>query len=84
VKIGAFYSLSSDYFEMGRQVANIANRIIHDGEKMPPIIYPEVTNLMINKRVADKIGIKVSNKALKEAKKTYNRATKFISKHEEI
>lgn len=72
VKAGALLALECDYHDIGRQAARIAVRVLN-GENAGsiPVVFPERTNLMVNQRTAQLIGINIPKKLLEEAKEVY-------------
>jgi putative ABC transport system substrate-binding protein len=68
VKAGALMALSCDYEDVGKQAAEVANRIL-DGENPGdvPVAVPRKVSLCINLRTADHIGLRVSEDVIKLA-----------------
>lgn len=68
VKAGALMTLSCDYNDIGRQTAEIANRILKgEDPKNIPIAVPRKTQLWINLRIADQIGLRIPDYVIKSA-----------------
>lgn len=68
VKAGALFSLDCDYEDIGKQSAEIALRILM-GERadLIPFLHPRKQNLCLNLIVAERLGIKIPKKIIKEA-----------------
>ena len=56
---GALLSLVADYRDMGRQAAEVAERVAA-GEEPPPIQHPRRVQTSLNLRIADRLGITVN------------------------
>ncbi len=71
-KAGALFSLDSDYNEVGRQAAEIAVRIMRgeDPRNIAPAL-PRKCRLSVNLAVAQRMGIGIPPKVLKEAIEVY-------------
>ncbi len=72
VRAGALFALSVQNRQLGRQVGQLSNRIL-DGKKpsQMPIEMAQDAELSINTKVAESLGIKVSNELLQQAKHIY-------------
>jgi putative ABC transport system substrate-binding protein len=72
VKAGALFALECDYRDIGSQSAQAAIRIL-GGEKPGniPIYVPRKTRLVVNRKIADVIGVTISPKILAEAHEIY-------------
>ncbi|WP_020562240.1 ABC transporter substrate-binding protein [Methylosarcina fibrata] len=73
VKSGAFYSLSWDYEDLGRQCAIQSDTLI---KGIPiqnvPVEYPRKTAYSINAKIAEHMNIEISQALLKNAKLIFN------------
>ena len=71
-KAGALFSLDSDYNEVGRQAAEIALRILRgeDPRNIAPML-PRKCRLSVNVAVAQRMGIDIPARIMKEAKEVY-------------
>lgn len=73
VKSGAFYSLSWDYEDLGRQCAIQSDTLI---KGVPihnvPVEYPRKTTYSINSKIAEHMNIEISQTLLKNAKLIFN------------
>lgn len=69
VSRGALAALGPDQYALGRQVGDMVRRLL-DGEAVQeiPVEYPSQVNIVLNQKVADKIGYTFMDKHLKEAK----------------
>jgi putative tryptophan/tyrosine transport system substrate-binding protein len=68
VKAGFLFSLTPDYFSIGKQAGHIVCKPGEDISKMQPIIEsPEVLNLAINLKTAKRIGLNISPNILNSA-----------------
>lgn len=73
VKNGGMFSIDADYQDIGAQSAGIANEIL-SGSRLPGQIgiqFPRKTNLIINLKIANKIGLALSQTIINEAYKVY-------------
>jgi putative tryptophan/tyrosine transport system substrate-binding protein len=72
VKAGALFALECDYSDIGRQSAQMAiNVMVNKFTVSVPIALPEKMNLVVNKKIAELIGIEIPQKLLEEAKEVY-------------
>ena len=72
VKAGALYALSADYFDTGKQAGELALEIIRNGfMDHQVIITPRKSQLFINKRMAEIMGIKIPTPLLEQVKQIY-------------
>jgi len=68
VKAGALMALSCDYYDIGKQAAGIANRILNgESPEDIPISVPRKVSFHINLKTADHIGLQVSQDVIKLA-----------------
>lgn len=73
VKSGAFYSLSWDYDDLGRQCAIQSDTLIKGVPiQSVPIEYPRKTAYSINAKIAEHMNIEISQALLKNAKLIFN------------
>ncbi len=73
VKNGGLLSLDADYGDIGAQAGDIVNEIL-SGAKLPGQIgiqFPRKANLIINLKIANKIGLSISQSILNEAAQIY-------------
>ena len=73
VKEGGTFSLDIDYKKMGEELGEMANRIL-SGEisaQQLKFQYPEKTRLIINLKIAEKIGLEIPSSFLNKAEKVY-------------
>ncbi len=73
VEVGATIALSPSFFDNGRQAANMVQRIL-DQNLQPrdvPISYHENPDLVLNLKIADKIGLEVPPELTNSAKIVY-------------
>ena len=72
VKAGALLALECDYSNIGRQSAQMAIKILaNKAVASIPVALPEKMNLVVNKKIAELIGIEIPQKLLEEAKEVY-------------
>ncbi len=68
VKAGFLFSLTPDYFSMGKQAGNIVCKFQKDKPKTQPLIEsPQVLKLAINLKTAKRIGLSISPDVLNSA-----------------
>jgi len=68
VKAGALMALSCDYADIGKQAAEIANRVLNDENPGDiPVAVPRKVSLCINLKIADRIGLRVPGDVIKLA-----------------
>lgn len=62
VKRGGFAAYGFDYYDIGYQAGEMAAQILKDGKKPAdlPVQYPKKLKLLINKKVAKEMGIKLN------------------------
>ncbi|MGZ8095501.1 MAG: ABC transporter substrate-binding protein [Methylosarcina sp.] len=73
VKSGAFYALSWDYDDLGRQCAIQSDTLIKGVPiQKVPIEYPRKTTYSINAKIAQHMNIEISEALLKNAKLIFN------------
>lgn len=72
VKAGALLALSCNYEDIGRQSGELAVRILA-GEKPSqiPITVPRKVSLLLNRKVAERIGIKIPNHIIAKADEVF-------------
>ena len=72
VKAGALIALSCDYKDIGKQAGEISVRILK-GERCTDIkiVQPRQVKLFLNAAVADRLGITIPRKILKEAEEVF-------------
>jgi putative ABC transport system substrate-binding protein len=68
VEMGAVASLDIDPYDMGEQVASIVNRVLA-GQSARSTVYARKSHLTINKKIATKLGITISEGLLNEVDK---------------
>ena len=72
VKAGALLALECDYSDIGRQTAQMAIKVlVNKATASLPVALPERMNLVVNKKIAELIGIEIPKKLLEEAKEVY-------------
>ena len=72
VKIGSLFSLGFDTTEMGRQIGEIAKRVLLKGSASGiQHSHPDKLNLYINSRTSKTMNVKMPAALLKTAKKVY-------------
>ena len=68
VKAGAFFCLTVDYREQGEAAAEMAEKVLEGFEPAAmPVKRPENIKLSINRNTAERLGIKINRKFLKDA-----------------
>jgi len=68
VKAGAFFCLSVDYKEQGETAAQMAEKILEGFDPaIMPVKRPKNVKLSINRKTAERLGIKINRKFLKDA-----------------
>jgi putative ABC transport system substrate-binding protein len=71
-KAGALFSVDSDYVEIGKQAAELAVRVLRGEDPAGLAIQPpRKTRLSINLAVAQRLGIEIPAKIMKEANEVY-------------
>jgi putative tryptophan/tyrosine transport system substrate-binding protein len=68
VEMGAVAAVSVDPFDLGAQAGEIARALLQQPKKQPVRSAPSKTVLTINRTVAKKIGVKISESSLARAK----------------
>lgn len=69
VESGALATVGLDYYELGRQTADMAHRILQDGADPAemPIEYQSETSIMLNLSAAQRMGVTIPDAILNEA-----------------
>jgi len=70
VRSGSLFSLSFDSRATGRQAGDMAGRMLN-GKKLPPLVSPDTTNLVINRQTADRLGLMIPAPLIKKATHIY-------------
>jgi putative ABC transport system substrate-binding protein len=68
VKLGAVAALLIDPFDMGAQAGKMA-RDLFQGVKSPLRVYARGARLMVNRKVAEKIGVRINDELVRNAEK---------------
>jgi putative tryptophan/tyrosine transport system substrate-binding protein len=72
VKAGALLALECDYNDIGRESAKMAIKVLNgENAGTTPVGFPVKINLVINRRIAQVIGIEIPAKLLEEAIEVY-------------
>jgi putative tryptophan/tyrosine transport system substrate-binding protein len=72
VKAGALLALECDYVDIGRQAAQIAIRVLKGGAfGSVALTFPAKAKLIVNKKIAQLLGINIPQKILEEASEVY-------------
>jgi len=73
VKAGALFALTTDFYDIGRQAAELASQIIIQGisPKNIPIAKPRKYNLILNKKTANAINLRIPTSVIKKAKEVF-------------
>ena len=72
VKVGSLFSLGFDTTEMGRQIGEVANRVLNKGTATGiPHSSPDKLNLYINRGTSETMSVKIPAALMKTAKKVY-------------
>lgn len=72
VKSGALIALGCNYRDNGRQAAELALRVLHgESPSQIPIARPRETEMALNLRVAEYIGLKIPDRVVNEADEVF-------------
>lgn len=72
VRAGALFAFTIDYYAVGRQSAEMTNRLLSAKRiKIPPVEMARDINLSINSKVAEKLGITIPYELIRKAKVIY-------------
>lgn len=73
VKSGAFYALSWDYEDLGRQCGALAQKLLNGASvQMTPPEYPRKVTYTINAKIAEQMNMEIPEDLLKGAKMVFN------------
>ena len=67
LEMGALLSLEIDPFDIGRQTGEMASAVLKNGDVTPaPVYYARKALLVINHKIAAKLGIRIPNRVLRK------------------